>query len=49
MLNFLCDVNHVNTNELIIISGVPKNSSLSQHPFQDAYPLDYQDSVNIDT
>ncbi|KAK0570509.1 hypothetical protein LWI29_002400 [Acer saccharum] len=40
LLNFLCDVNHVSTDEVFILPDIPRDSSQSWNPFQDSYMID---------
>ena len=46
LLNFLCDVNNVSTDEMYILPDVPRNTSHSWNPYLESYMIDSQDPTD---
>ena len=40
LLNFLCDVNYVSTDEIYILPNVPRDPGQSWNPFLNSYMID---------
>ncbi|KAK0582357.1 hypothetical protein LWI29_024660 [Acer saccharum] len=43
LLNFLCDVNYVSTDEIFILPDVPRDPGPSWNPFLNSYMIDFQE------